>query len=395
MEIKNNIRKAALIGATVLALANPFQKVKAQSQDFQFNDIRTRVEETENQGNHFFKSTIGVSPDDNKYHEWFRAYSYEGEIKGNPIDYQVVGLVLPEARIGETKNDVTLFGNFGDIGGFGLESTHKLGNLVLTPNLESNITTGRARTGSGLDYVVNGADFGIGYDQITGSGTDKKQYFARSLWDITSGDHLNFAFAKTTEEGKPEMYSLGFGFDHHRSGRWGVLIRGRHDEKPSANWNSTVYEGIIAENSTLGWIQPTLYTSRNKSYSFDFGALESSIVIERTPIAERTNGGWAFRAGGTHNENSGKKSGNINADACYRFALDRETAIAPTISLLRTYSDEANTDKIGASLYALKKNLLVEVSINKPMEGSRVSSMKNVEFYASIQYTIPLGGKAK
>jgi hypothetical protein len=399
MNLKRSLRNFALSGVAALALVLPGKAGAQGLQMPELNNVRTRVETTESKDNHFQKYTLGISPSLNKYSEFFRSYTFDGEIKGKETLYSAFGINHP-IKFGDLKNNVILFGNAGDKEGFGLESTHSLGKLELTPNMERNTTTGQTRVGSGLNFQIGeakkkGASIGIGYDVVQGTGADKGQYFANALCDLSPENHFNLAVGKLEDKLKDtETYSLGWGIEHHKTGELGWMFRGKHDATPKTDSTTTAYEFIVAQNSTLNWSTPTWYVLRTKGNFFDLNSVESPFIVERSPLVERTKQGLAARVLGTHNTKSGVESGNIIGEIAYKLKWNEDTSIASTLTYTRGYSATSDSDKIGTSLYFIKRNLgpgclIAEASIAKQISGAR--PLPQTEGYFSVQYTMQLG----
>jgi hypothetical protein len=383
----------ALIGITALTsnvkaeskpIETPTQNkpVETPTQDY---SARLRTEVDAGEGTTFFKNTLGITKFDekgyNKFNEFFRAYNFTGEQNGQHIDYTNLGAILPRFSIGSLENEVAIFGMVGDKEAKGFQSRHFFDGLTFTANAETLDQKGEnpGRIGAGADYKIGNLTPGLGMDRINNSKGITDYFTNYLIIDAAKTDLIGLT--SKLASGDEDKNCVGALYLHYGPQEtWGTRTRGTYSWDNNEDSRAFSFQSIINQNPAFSRASGALLVGRTLGETFS-SQLYSEIPpfnIERTPLGERSRGGWGIGIDGTFKDVAGKESGYLKTEIVHTASSDNWRR---SFSGFYETSYGLQKDKcVGASIFLGKgKNLDFEVIYKHPIQGD-----KNPSVYFSL-----------
>ncbi|MFA7708384.1 MAG: hypothetical protein WCX73_05530 [Candidatus Pacearchaeota archaeon] len=387
-----SLATSAILGISALASNLHAEQAKPIENSEPKYSVRLRLENNSGEQLNVFRSTLGVAPFNekgyNKGQEFLRIYNFTGRQNKKSVEYTNWGFSLPQFKIGDLENTVTLFGLTGDRNGFGVQTKHTLGkwDLFLNTEKETLKDGDSKRIGLGLDYNAGGdINPGIGFDRVETAKGITNYMFGKVVVNVTNTDQIGAGLSLAS--GFDKTNTLATYYMHHGPNeKWGTRTRTCYDWNNETDSSGLSFESIIVERPTF---------SRNASGPAVVGRSQgdlmskqivdaANLAIERVPLADRSKGGIISRVAGNFRDKAGIKSGYLEGDLGYSFK--ENDGIKPSAyGFYRTdFSDvKANEKKIiGASaLFYIGKNWCIETTYNHPVSGNVKPSA-----YLGVQY---------
>lgn len=271
---------------------------------------RARVENTDRGEEELFKTTLGFAFGDGR--ETIRHYHFEGEDQ----DWGALGVQVPKFKTGDVEHTLSIFGNYGDRDGLGVEDVAKWNGWTAILNLESNSTSGEDHYGFQLDKKVGKFIVGGAFDRVSPEEGDDKDFVLGHAY--FQADENNQFGIGVREDFESNMTSFsGYWLNYGKDKEWGTRTWVRHDS--GNNFESTTLDSIIAQNPTFSKFSAYWIAGRRDGEMFNETVVDNPLSPEAVYLDERTADGLAFEIKGNRTENGSSTTGFVGGDVAYRW----------------------------------------------------------------------------
>ena len=381
----STIRKIA--GIAMLAGASLMPMARAEIIP-QASNTRTRFESTDNSSAMTKTITTALG---NKNGEFARVYHNIGT-RG---DYTTASAII---------SGFNPYITFVDLEGAGLEFRRNFRETGVDVMAEhAGASQDKTRIGGEIDQRIGKFILGVAYDNVedrTGTNNVSRDYGLVKVVYDGENNQLGLGFRRTNET---EDNSAIVHYMHHGAKeKFGTRKWVKADWNDRTSSSTITFDSINVENPTFSRFSGYWFEENSSidSGMYNVGVTPNSVTfVERTPIENRTKGGFISDLSGTFTDNSRGQTQCIRTEAGYVFNLPKNTCLGTTVSYSHNFDDK-DKNRIGGTIQlgfnALGGRIILEQIANQAVaKNIAPAGAQRVETYSSITYSRQFGVGSK